>query len=420
MILKHYNMKTLLLFCYISIVCVFSGCSCDGWWIFEDESKCEDVYEVDNSYAQAVKWIKDFKEQLIKEASNNAIGIRSLQSANPGEVWILNSCDNSIQNYSASVSDEVPSLPNDLLTNTITNRTVSFDWKRSWSDTTRLSIDIQYDMMELILKSAFSNSQTEGIKFSLSLTQPQLKRQKNMGSYIDSYGQYLKDNDKKTYGNIIISAVLEGKLKIEYLAFNKSGQKVDVDLSLKLNELLDDLNFIPGYQYYNEITSSTEYSIIEESGDFPTVFAIEYFPLEGDWQNKEIISEIIAEDCDDDGISPLIKIVHGYCSSNKLNILDLTIETGVSDKTWYLSWTNLTNQTITNFKYLLEARNRFGQILGNCQGIVVDDINSGKTVKTGSVNSLCFGVGGSIFELYDVQLYLQISDAKNGLTNVCE
>ncbi len=182
-------------------------------------------------------------------------------------------------------------------------------------------------------------------------------------------------------GNIIISALIKGKLYIEYKAVNENNQTVEFNLSTKLNELIEGLSLMPGFEYFEEKNSSSSYSVIEESGDNLTSFAIEKVSIPSNLHDEDVILEKTNEFCDNDDISVKVKDVNGTCLTSGENIIDLKIESGANDYEFFF-WTNKIDVPITNFHYTLTIRNRFDQIINSKNSFVIHNINPGVTLQS--------------------------------------
>lgn len=401
----------------IFLVCIptYWSCDCLPW------EECNGEYKFKNNYEDAVNQINYLKSKILEQASNNAIGLRSLQSAHPCEIWILNDCDNSIQNYAETITDRFPDKEFDYDEDALNTIKVTFDWSNSWTVNNTLKSDIKYELLEIIFESIAEKSEIYGLNVSISLINTQIKRIRNAAIILNEYEDLLNSINQKADGNIFISAIIKGQLQIEYKAFNKKGEKIKLNLAGDVNELLDNLSWKPGYQYFREKSSSSEFSIIEESGDYLTVFAVEYFPVKTSLQDLEHISNMITEFCDNDGIAPRRKKIAGICSSSGRSVVDLTLEVGEDGKRWYTFWANKIDRTITYCTYSLTVRNKFNQILDRFDSFIYHDVSPGATLESGEISYLSFGISpDNFYNLFEVELKLQISAATSNTEDVCQ
>ena len=405
-------MKAKLIF-YLLVITAFSGC-CE--WFDNCEDPPDPVSEA--TYEDAIITINSFRNELLASASPNAVALRSLQSARAGEVWIFHECKSTIQNFSASLPGKFAGSDYSMLEDNLTSKTYSFYWENNWTEKHSIGVDIKYDVLEAVIKAAKENSEIHSVDFKLSFKDPKYIRVNNISDLRSEYEKYLSSEGKKAEGNIIISALIKGKMHIEFNALNEQKEKVEFNLSLNTNELLEDLLLTPGYEYFKDRGSSGGFSIIEESGENLTVFAIEYFKIPEELQNYTDITEKIIEFCGSDETLVKVKNVKGYCLSSNENIIDLRIESGDSDNELFLFWKNLTDIPITNFHYTLTIRNRNGQILKSLANrFVIYTINPGVELHSGSVSTALSGFRN--FKLEDVEFKLDIVEAKNGFEIIC-
>jgi len=402
--------KILILIEYFILVTLFYSCC----WI--DPSSCDDPDPIEYTYEEAIAIINSFKNELV--GSTNAVTLKSTKSARPGEVWIYDDCMESIDHYSASPIDDYQENDYSLIDDNLNSKTYEFHWENSWTQKLSMGADIKYELLETVIKAATENSEVHSLDFKLSFKDPQYIRVKNISSLVNEYENYLNSNNEKADGNIMISALIKGKLHIEFKAFNENKQQIEFDLSAKLNEfLVKDLSFIPNYQYFRDKGSSNGFTIIEESGENPTVFAIEYYDLSTSVQNNTVVPNVISEYCDNDEILISYKNVKGKCLNSGKYIVDLRIESGASINELYLHWTNKTNVPITLLKSTLTVRNRFGQILEQESPSVTGQINPGVTLSKGTITT--FLQGGYNYNLSDVEFELVITEVRNDFDIIC-
>jgi len=399
--------KILIIISFFAVVILCKSCC----WLFP--ASCEDP---EFTYEDAIATIGIFKDDLVN--STNAVVLKSSKSARPGEVWIYDDCMETIQLYSATPIDDFHGGDYSLLVDPLTSRTYEFHWENSWTNSHSIDVDVQYELLELVIKASAENSKVSSLDFKISFKSPQYIRVKNISGLLDEYEAHLRSNKLKADGNIIISAVIKGNLYVEFKAYNESKQQIEINLSADLNKLIEELPINPGYKYFVERGSSGGYTIIEESEESPTAFAIEYFEIASDLQESNI-SNIIYGYCGSSGISSNYIDLEGYCYSSNQHIADLRIEKGASANTLYLFWTNRLNQTIDLLKGTLTARNRSGQIVKSFPLVVIGTIDPGMTIQD---NAPIFSTSpnGQSFTLEEVDFDLVITAASYRTNIICK
>ncbi len=393
------------------LIILLINTSCCEWF-----NNCKDPDEP--TYEEAISTINSFKSNLMSSAGPNSIQLKSFQSARVGEVWILHQCKSTIQNFSTSLLEKYSGNDYSTIEDNITSKTYSFHWQNSWTKNHEISADINYEPLETILEAAWENSRIQSIDFTLSFKNPKYLRINNISDLRNEYENYLKTEGILAEGNIIISALIKGKMYIEYKALDKNNNKLEIDLSAGTNKLFEKLLFKPDYKYFNERSATSGFSVLEESGENDVVFAIEYFKISNNLQNTQDINEKIEEFCGSDETLVRVKKVNGYCITSKINLIDLRIEAGASGDELFFFWKNLTDTTITNFIYTLNIRNRNGQILKSLDNrFVSQTINPGVELQSGSVSTKLPGFNN--FKLEDVEFDFHIVEAKNGFDVIC-
>ncbi|MDF9800982.1 hypothetical protein OKW21_006245 [Catalinimonas alkaloidigena] len=426
--MKKLLTKNLWQVLFLSLLILNSGCDCFPPWkdCNDDPPSNGTDYSLKNSYEGAIDLIDDFKGQLKRNASNNSILLRSSNSARPGQVWIWNTCDNSIQNNAENLTSRFPG--DDYLTgidtDPLTSNTISFDWERRWSTRTGFGIDVNYNLLEALLEAAYEKTNVYAFNFRLQLINVEREYLRNTAPLIDKYEEMLLSEGLESDGNILVTGVIKGQLKVEYKALNKKGEKVDINLSASLNEILSAKAFKPNFNYFNENATSSDFSVIEESGENLTAFIIEYWDIPEEIQNTSDISATISEFCDDDDVFALTKNVTGFCSVSGKEIIDLKLETGANNNGWYPYLTNKTDHTITSLQYTLTVRNRFGQIIGQENRLVTQNINPGATIPgSRKFDNFSLQIQGypanSVLPLYDVEIEFDITQVRHQLNDLC-
>ncbi|GEM_PF-6889844 len=405
--------KTIIILLLLAFVNICSNCG---------KTECEKHPErcIENlpTYEEAIIQINSFKKNLMSSAGPNSVQLKTFQSARVGEVWILHKCKSTIQNFSASLPEKFSGSNYNILVDNISGKSFSFHWENNWIVSHTISADINYEPLETVLKAAWENSKIKSIDFNIRFKDPKYVRINNISDLRNEYEDYLSSEGKKAEGNIIISALIKGKMYIEYKALDENKNKIDVDLSINANKLFENLLFKPGYKYFNERSSSNGYSVLEESGENDVVFAIEYFEIPNELQDLQDINTKVTEFCQNNETLVKTKNVNGYCITSKENLIDLRIEAGASNDELYFFWKNLSNIPITNFFYTLNIRNRNGQILISLDNrFVIQTINPGTELQSGSVSTNISGF--QRFKLEDVEFELDIVEAKNGFDIIC-
>lgn len=370
------------------------------------------------TYEDAIKEINTFKDNLLESASPGAVALRSSQAARVSQVWIFHECKSTIQNPGALLLDKFTESNYRVIEDDIMEKSFSFHWENSWTNSQTIGLDIKYELLETILKAVKENSQIYSIDFNMSFREGKYETLNLMSDLRNEYEDYLTTKGEKAEGNIIVSGLIKGKLRIEYKAYNEKKEKINFNLSLNANKLFEDkLTLIPGYEFLKDKGSSGEYSVVEESGENATVFAIEFFRIPDELQDKEDITEKIVEFCNEDETLVKIKTVNGYCLTNKENIIKLDIEADASGDRLYFYWTNLANIPITYFYYTLTIRNRNGQILYSNSSFLNLKINPGIKLQKGYMSTLLPGL--KRFKLEDVEFELDIVEARNVVDIIC-
>ncbi len=381
---------------------------------------CEEIIPTEPvpTYEDAIITINSFRNDLLASAGSGAIALRTSQSARVGEVWILHECKSAIQNFSTTLPGKFSGNDYDTLTDNLTGKMYEFHWENSWTEKNSFNLDVKYEILEAVLKAAEENSKVHSLDVKLSFKDPQYVRINNISDLRDEYVRYLRDEGKKAEGNIIVSALIVGKMRMEYKAYNEKKETISLNLSLNTNKLLEELTLKPGYEYFKDKGSSGGFSVIEESGENSVVFAVEFFRIPVDVQDQADIAQKITEFCDGGETLVKVKTVNGYCLTNSNNIIDLNIESNISGDNLVFYWKNQMDITVTNFHYTLTVRNRNGQILGTpYNGFVIHTINPGVTLQSGSISTLLPGF--QKFKLEDVEFKLDIVEAKNGFDIIC-
>jgi hypothetical protein len=396
-------------FFYLFIILI--NTSCCEW-----TDSCKDPDEP--TYEEAISTINSFKSNLMSSAGPNSIQLKSFQSARVGEVWILHQCKSTIQNFSTSLLEKFSGNNYTIIEDNIISKTYSFHWQNSWTKNHEISADINYEPLETILEAALEYSEIQSVDFNISLKNPKYLRINNISELRNEYENYLISEEILAEGNIIISALIKGKMYIEYKALGINNNKLKIDLSAGTNKLFEKLLFKPDYKYFNERSATNGFSVLEESGENDVVFAIEYFKISNNLQDMQDINEKVEKFCGSDETLVRVKNVNGYCITSKINLIDLQIEAGASGDELFFFWKNLSDIPITNFLYTLIIRNRNGQILKSLDNrFVSQTINPGAELQSGSVSTKLPGF--SNFKLEDVEFEFQIVEAKNGFEVIC-
>ncbi len=377
---------------------------------------CEDPPPETPTYDEAIQIIKSFKNDIV---SPEQVLLSSSQSVELGEAWIYDNCMETVCHRWATLYGQFSGNNYSKTTENQTEKEINFYWENNWVSNHSIEADIKYELLEAVLKAAYKNSEIHSLDFKLSLKDPVCVKLSNPGPFVTEYKDYLIKEGITTEGNIIISAIVKGKLHVEFKAYNEDKQEISFDLSTELNEFIsENLSFDPGYKYFNEKNQSGGYSIIEESGENLTAFAIEYTEIASEVQNQTEISNKIIEFCQSGGSNISCKYVEGKCLNSGNNIVDLEVEKGAVDRKLFLSWTNVSDTPLTSFSYTLNVRNKFGQKLKSWSRRVNDNINPGVTLEKGEIPTY---VDAEIyFELEDVEFELVITEARNGAEIICE
>jgi hypothetical protein len=228
----------------------------------------------------------------------------------------------------------------------------------------------------------------------------------------NDYEALILSNNEKSKGNILVTGVVKGQLQIKYRALNKKREKIDFDLATPLNEMLQKKSFEPGYRYFSQISSGSEYDVIEEEGKYLPAFIIEFIHIPIEIQDLSFISKNIKEACDLNARKPKIKKFPGICTEIGKEVIELTLECSENNDEWYPLWTNKSDHIITSFKYNLIVKNRYGQKLGRNDFFEQGNFMPGSTlignkITDQSPGTICY-TPTMVVDLYEVEMELHL------------
>lgn len=368
----------------------------------------EPVLALPNSYKEAVIEIDKLKNNLLNKAGNHSFILKSINSVKPGQIWIWNDCDNTIQNNAENSMYRITTRTYEIESEELTSNSISFYWDRTWVEKNDLKRNIQYDLLEYILRAAYEYPEIYAYDFKINLVNIKRSYLTNVDLLFNDYQALLLSNNDKAKGNILVTGVMEGQVHIEYRALNNKKEKTDIDLAVVLNEMLGEISFKPGFRYFNKISSDSEYDEIEERSLNLTAFIIEYYPIPVELQDLPFTTDNLKEACDYNAIKPKIKKFPGICTETGKEVIELSLHFGESSEEWYPVWVNKTEHTLTFFKYNLLVKNRFGQVIGRNDYFELGNIDPGSIIYGNKITNQSPGTISyapkTIVDLYEVEM----------------
>jgi hypothetical protein len=370
----------------------------------------------ENTYAEAMNEMNEFKGALLGETGTNSFLLQSLNTVKPGEIWIRNLCDNSLQNRSENSRNRITTDRYTYAVDTmeIMPRSVSFGWKRTWAENNDLKSRLRYEMAETLFRASYYFPEVETFHFNINLNNIQRIYLKNPEQLFKDYLALLSFYDEKTKGNILVTGVIQGQLQIKYKALDKYGKNLNIDLSPAMNEIIRARTFLPKYIYFKKTSSDQVSATIEEGNTTLSTLIVEYMNIPDEIQNLSFISQNMMEACDFNARSPNIKKLPSICTELGREILELTLRSENKNE-WYPVWKNKTENTLTYFKYNLIVKNRFGQDLGRVDYFEPGPIYPGDSIIGDKITELSPGIitympraPKTIVNLYEVELELQL------------
>lgn len=379
-----------ILFSTVILLSVLLLSGCEEWDDFlcdVFDSGCEDSPPLQpgpGAVETLLSEINEFKQGIATGAGNNSTALRPFQTAEVGDIWIRNFEDGSLQNYIGNAStilafdnsDKIRSVKN------LSSLNVEFEWKRSYSD----KMDVGFEFVNAALRTAFSFTDVDRIRLRISVIDAGLQQFVEPGMIYDSYQNAFGDNEIK--GNILITGIVTGRIRIEFSAFNSSGELLDVSSSL----MAENINGTPGIstQYAVESSSSSSFfhGAVEESFDDSSVFAVTYLSVSPEKQDQLFIRQQLSEDAS----TPFVKRLPVYDTITGLAIAQFEMHQERSGSEadeqikWFLTVKNVSQPPISYFlSYNLIFSNFSGSFLFASQG-TIDRLDPGQEVSEGLIS----------------------------------
>lgn len=177
--------------------------------------------------------VRSIRSTLVTEAGNSSIPLRSLQSVELGDVYTYNNSDRSIDSRSSSVLDDVVEL-SEISDIHKLNQSVSINVDFLKDQEIGLKTDLPF--LDNFLSAAFKMSSVHKLIIEISVNDASVRRLKDPFPKIESFQKKTGLNNVK--GNIVITGIVSGRLKIRYYAYDKKSEEIDIDKS----KLLDLMN----------------------------------------------------------------------------------------------------------------------------------------------------------------------------------
>jgi len=246
---------------------MFSIQGCDLFNGNNNDDNTENRNTGSKGVSDALEELRNIREEVAKEAGNDAIALRSFQAVNIGDVFILNEEDRSIQNYTHNIEDITYSELEKEATESeaLQNLDIEFELTRGEES----DFNVGLNLVDYFVKSAFSYAEVMRIKVRVSVTDPAIERLKFSTNYLSNY--YTTWGINSVPGNVVVSEKIAGRVRIEYSLFNEASQEIDVGGSL----VVDSINTVSA-GYANQGMNNNYTSFVQESNSKNTIFAIKY------------------------------------------------------------------------------------------------------------------------------------------------
>ena len=359
----------------MAISLTLSGCLCD-WGLkscqqCKSEDECGDIdIVIGNSEQEAIDRIRLFKNSIADEAGDDALRLRSLQSASPGAVLIKSSCNpESVHSINSNPKelffDESDPLVQSEILPLPTQITREFDWSSEWNTNLGINIGADLRLLNAALKVAKENQEIRKLNIKLSLKDASLERITQSGPLLNRISSIFSDS-VKLEGNSFVTGVVRGRVSLTYAAISNSGDSLDIDLSVGINSDEEVKADDRSADYAIGSSTDNKFMIVEENTGDPTVFAILYTPLRNEIQDLLEVQRLDDEFCmSDDNMVTKRRLLAVEQSQDTL-VAAMDVELGAGGS-WFLTNTNLVSQAIS-YNYAITVRNGYHQIVDVIRG----------------------------------------------------
>jgi hypothetical protein len=336
---------------------------------------------------EALGEIRQLKAQVALEAGNNGIALRSFQTAAPGDIWIMNSNDNSIQSRSGNISGFVSSNFAPITqSKDMGNLAFSFDWKRSFDQ----NVDTGLVFTNFALKAAFQKQEVERLSVTLSIVDAAVKQLEQPEAALKDYYESKQVGDNEIKGNIMVSSVVTGRIRMTYNAFDSQGQNVSLDGQT----LAGSINDLPGMSagYAESGDTSGQVNIVQESANAETALAITFWRIETSKQDQAFINEQINSGNAPHDMKESSMNATAYYAGQPVAIFRIRqtrVKAGFfEDVEWFLSIENVDIQKRTlSFSYTMAVYDDLGSYQFSYKGSVIN-LKPGKQADQGSISKI--------------------------------
>lgn len=261
-----------------------SGCDkCDIHKILPMFDECDEptsatVRDIEAEIDTALENIRDFRNKIASEAGDNSVSLRSLQTAELGDVFILNEQNDSVIRVDAFPTDSDIRTTNDL--NTIS---VTVVWYKEYGFNHEMDLTLPY----VVIKTIFENSEVHKVGMTLSVADASLDEFQTPNSVKQAYEN--QNSEGRTIpGNIFVTGLVKARTRVAVTAYDSNDQVI----SLNTGILVQNINNLPEFDfgYAEEVTGYSATSLIQESTSSQTVFSIVYLPISEYRQNTDFIN----------------------------------------------------------------------------------------------------------------------------------